>query len=723
MTWISWFLNLIVFLAAFLLFQIELITAKIFLPYYGGSYFVWGACVVFFQAALLMGYCAAHLAIKKLGMEKFRAIYAGAFFIPLLFLPGKNLSAIQLHPQWPVVLDVFYHLLIGVGPCFFLLSTVSVMIQSWLAASDLSRREKPYALYAWSNLGSFAGLLTYPLYFEIYFDVTQQLFFWRMGYLCLVAVLAVLFFSVRVRNSREDQEQNYAPISRTRTARWFLLSAAGVMMFLSVTNIVTNEIAPIPLLWIVPLAIYLLAFVLNFRDNPWCPGWIKNKIGGILSIGIALYLSMSLGLLIFFTVWAFFIYWGFLFLICMYCQHALYVSRPEEKGALTYFYVVIALGSFVGGILVSWVIPVVSTTFVEFLAGLLVLNVALLVEKKPSAEKDMNWRLLVVIWILLFQNYRVLEVVATIVVVSIIFAQLTRKPSWVFCCLILMLAFMRQGMFEKSRFIYKARNYYGILKVAQDQRMRLFIHGNTTHGAQYLAKEDQSEPLLYFHPTTPIGEVLQSPQIRSQRTGVIGLGVGTLAAYSRPGDQYDFFELDPDVYQVAQKYFTYLKDAKGKINHYFGDGRLALDQIAEKTYDILIIDAFGSDTIPIHLLTREAIEKYRRYIKDDGIVIFHFTNRCLRLDRVLSSNAVDLGAFGVYKENRSNSEKMVQTSFWFAMTWDVERDRILREDLWWQGIDPMQAKNIRPWTDAYSNIFPSLRMVNPWQTLRRYHSP
>ncbi len=705
-------LNLIVFLSAFLLFQIELIVAKIFLPPFGGSYFVWGACVVFFQAALLAGYLFSHFILERVGIRRYRYVYSILFFLPLLGFPGHALASVVVHRNFPPVLDIFLHLLLSIGPVFFILSTVSVTLQNWVAASRLPQREQPYFLYAWSNIGSLGALLTYPFFFESHFDLTQQIQLWRWGYFLLIALVGGLVVGLPLMSAQKQAATESRPdIASALILRWLLLSAAGVVMFLGVTNVITNEIAPVPLLWIVPLSIYLSTFILNFQEPALCPAWIKDQIWLWVGLGILLHILMDMGALAFLGVWGFLIYCGLLFLVCMYCQHELYESRPQGRRGLTFFYAMISLGSFLGGVFVSWVVPLLSSTLVEFLLALCILSAALVVDKRLADDRDFYLRLLAVMWVMATQNYRGALVLVTVSVLYVIWRQFSEKPQPTYYLLLLVLylgPWIQEHLMQRS-LIYRHRNYYGIMKVVEDHRARYFVHGQTVHGAQYLDPSRRQEPLTYFHYSTPIGRIMQSDRFPFQHVGIIGLGAGALSAYAKEGTTFDFLELDPDVYKTAQKYFTYLRDSRGKIEYYWGDARLTLDQIPSKKYDIFIVDAFGSDAVPVHLLTTEAIKKYRQYIKEDGLLLFHFTNRYLRLEPVLARNALEEKAFVAFQENPTDESKIVMESSWFAMTWDARKYHLLIDDFHWQNVDAGQVKDIRPWTDQYSNIPPYIK--------------
>jgi len=390
----------IVFVCAFLLFQIELIIAKLFLPSYGGSYLVWGSCVVFFQAVLLSGYVYAHIVINKFGVYQYRKLHLVFILLPLIFFPGHAINLGLPQSGIPLSLDVFRLLLLTIGPVFFVLSTISIIGQSWLSGSQLPQRSNPYALYAVSNLGAFAALISYPFLFELVFSLDQQILMWRITYLAVVILQFIAVRTIEVNPQSKKIKETVDDLTTKQVCSWFLFGAAGTIMFLSVNNIITAEIDPLPLLWVVTLGIYLLAFVFNFKHKPWCPQWIVNKIHVILALSIVLYFLLRRGTLpISVSLNAFCVV---LFVLCMYCQNRLYNSRPKNDAHLTKFYVVISLGSFVGGLIVSWIIPLVSTWFIEYLFGICVIAWAIVLGGKQVKVKFSEYIFVILCLLALF---------------------------------------------------------------------------------------------------------------------------------------------------------------------------------------------------------------------------------------------------------------------------------------------------------------------------------
>ncbi len=704
--------NLIIFLSAFLLFQLELIIAKIFLPNFGGSYLVWGSCVLFFQAALLFGYVYSHLVIKQFGIIRYRLYHLFLVLFPLLFFPGRSIIIGRPHSGGMLSMSVFWQLLITIGPVFFVLSTASIVLQSWLSSSRLPQKTNPYALYGVSNLGSFGALLTYPFLFEVNFTIDQQLLFWRMIYFFIIVLYALSLRLVKVDYEEVRMQAAPSKIKTNDYLYWMVLSSAGVVLFLSVNNIITMELLPIPLLWIVPLSIYLLTFVFNFKQKTWCPAWIVNKINLILGLSFVLYFLMlrrdfpiSYMLLLFCLD---------LFFLCMYCQNRLFKSKPEDHLNLTKFYVAISFGGFIGGFVSSWIMPVVSTTFLEFFLGLVLLALAILLKAKKEKVSTYNWILVALLPVVLFyspsliKDHLILGIFFLCLVFLILFSKLFKCKLVFFVSLMLILfitPFVESKWTDKE-YIFRKRNYYGVLQVYDLTGARFFSHGTTAHGAQLHREEAKQEPLLYFSRTSPIGTLLENDVFQFDRIGVLGLGIGTLASYLNGDQTIDFFELDPDVLDVAHNYFTYIDKNNKNINVILGDGRQSIQRSPDKHYDLIVMDAFNGDYIPTHLITVEAIQQARNKIKADGILLFHISNRYLSMGQVVSRTGHAVSAKVCLK--LGDKDNLSTSSTWLAMTWDDDVYQKLITEAKWIAIKEEMVSSWRPWTDGYSSIIPIL---------------
>lgn len=664
-----WLLASITFFSAFLLFQIELIIAKMFLPAYGGSYLVWGACVVFFQAALLGGYVFAHFLIQRFQLQRYLKIHLALLLLPFLVFPGRPVEIAAQATGIPLVMDVFLRLLTTIGPVFFALSTASLVTQSWLHASRISQRAYPYILYAISNVGSFLALWSYPFIFEYFLTSTEQMNIWRGLYVALVIMnlAALKFVPVGAQPQAATPAEN-APGGQTRVTRgvmirWLVLSAGSVMLFLSVTNLITYEVAPIPLLWIMPLSIYLLSFVLNFKAVPWFPSWLRILVPLAFLTAVLFQAKTFLP-----AAWAIIFYNFSLFVLCMYAQNELIRTRPSTS-QLTLFYVIISFGGFVGGFLTSWVIPLISTTTIELLVAL-----ALIMVTYPN--KIMRMIFMIILALTPVLNY----------------------------------------MYKPHKSLHVKRNYYGIYDIYDKDNVRSFLHGTTLHGLEW-TDHRRFIPLGYYSPNTPLNDVFSRDYFSARRVGAVGLGAGTMAMFSKPDMSMDFYELDPDVLEIAKDYFWYLSLSPGPVRVAVGDARISLAAAPEVVYDVLVIDAFGGDSIPFHLINKDVISLYRQRMDPRGGLLFHISNRYFSLEPVLANIAAATGANAALKEAKQDG--LTLQTFWVVLTWDRERfDRMVKEG--WQPLKPEDFKPMRTWADNYSTVLPILRLKDMWDALVYY---
>jgi spermidine synthase len=743
-------LKAITFLSAFLLFQIELVIAKLFLPHYGGSYLVWGACIVFFQAVLLAGYVFAHALLRRLGIFVYLKLHLWLLLVPLLFFPLRGLHLSFNSYSLPLVLDIFWRLTVTIGPVFFVLSTMSLVTQSWLSASHLKEAHNPYALYAVSNFGSLAGLLTYPFIFELYFSNTEQLQIWRILYLILIAGNLLAWRMIKGVSSgpgsawcsrapigvwqpyqrpeswfpltddlgtgRALVKHQSSPPDDTPLIRWFFLGAAGVVMFLSVTNIITYEVAPVPLLWVIPLGIYLLAFILNFKRNAWCPSWIVRYIGPIIGLAAMMYflpLKHFLPVIVVIATLC-----TLLFFICMYTQHQLIQSKPLLSESLTLFYVMISLGGFLGGILTSWIIPLISNSLIEYLVGLLMVDLAVPLSSRRQSPSGVMLSAAVLVaagafllWPAFVKEYHLWSFVLLWGVVWFSFLILSWDKKFFITCLagIILATPALESIWQNARFIVKKRNYYGIYEVYDNKAVvRVLVHGTTLHGIEFIDPDKRRIPMGYYSPVSGIGSLLIADIFQAKRVGVVGLGAGTLSLYAKPACPVDYYELDADVQKLASKYFWYMSESPGEVNVILGDARLSLEKATDAAYDLLVIDAFSGDFIPTHLVNKDVLKEYRRKLAGRGAVVFHITNRYLNLEPVLAKIASDSSAYAAVKDVGDQGVNM--RSIWCILTWDQDRFIKLITQENWHPLDIEPKIQGRIWSDDYSTILPIINL-------------
>jgi spermidine synthase len=594
-----------------------------------------------------------------------------------------------------------------IGPVFFVLSTTSIVFQIWLASSELPQKINPYRLYAVSNLGSFVGLLSYPFLFEAFLNLDEQLDIWRLLYFILVVLHYFALRALKVNAKEEINLDAGETISLRKKIVWFLLGTSSVCLFLAVTNIITYEIAPMPLLWILPLGIYLLSFALIFKNKPFCPAWIKDKFYIVLCYSIILFFFTQKNFIPF--VLTLLCHLVLLFALCMFCQNELNQRKPLTSRNLTIFFVIIATGGCVGSFLVSWIVPLFSTIPIEYLIGLFVISLALALDTKETKMDGYGIRLthylvvLIILWPRVFKSYNIFGIIMLCMAIQAIFKVLRSRTVLLSCGLaaILLISPFTENRWANRDYVYKHRNYYGIYEIYDENHVRFLLNGNTLHGAQYLNRAKRKRPLMYYHYSTPVGKVITSHFFKFERIGLIGLGAGTLAAYGKKDQLMNFYELDPDVFYIATKYFTYYNDSLSKLNCIIGDARISLNK-SKKPYGLLAVDAFSGDSVPVHLLTVEAISEYLTHLTKNGIILFHTSNRYLNLDPILFRNAKFLGLYVCFGSNKGVDEEMSYSSQWVAMTPDLETFKKLRQLKFKPSIN--FKRKIPVWTDKYSNL-------------------
>lgn len=732
-----WIFQAASFLSAFLLFQVQPLTGKALLPGFGGSYLVWGASMIFYQAVLLAGYAYAHGIQRRLGVRA----YARFHWIPLLAALGFARAGFDLFgrtgPDLPLVFSVLWLLACSVGVPVFVLSTTSLILQRWLSLSPLEERSNPYLLYAASNAGSLLGLLSYPLMVEPLMDFKAQLWAWWGGYAILVCLHVYCFpRGTWADAAAEPGEETATRPSAGQRASWFLLGMAASAMLLAVTNVLTLDVASVPFLWVLPLSVYLLSFVVTFKRNPWFPRWARDFLAWAILVGFLLdlmaHIRLSVPLLP-----ALALHLLVLFAVCWNCHGELYRSRPGGAKHLTSFYLVLAAGGLAGSVWVGWVMPKISTSLAEYTLGLLLALLALAFRERfrpdPRGEESGTSR--VRSWQTVF--YAGVALLALIVLPFLLAERLTTIQggnSLLLLAMALPLALAFRGtagnlkaflavvtaavvglawtedLTSGETGVKRIRNYYGIYRIYDKDGIRYLKHGTTQHGNQRLTGPDRDVPRSYFHPTTPAAGVLCSTNMSFEKIGMIGLGTGALAVYTRPGQSFAILELDPDNLRIAEEEFSYLRAARQKgatpIVFKVGDGRLSIRGMAPGALDLLILDAFNSGSIPIHLLTVEALGDYFRVLGDRGLLLIHVSNRILDLPPVIYSNAAGLGLAACEKTNAGHVHPDADTSHWMALSRDPGQIRILTDSLGWRA---REMKSLpRPWTDRYSNLLTAL---------------
>ncbi|MDZ4818611.1 MAG: fused MFS/spermidine synthase [Planctomycetota bacterium] len=621
---------LTVLISAFLLFQVQPILSKFILPWFGGVPAVWSACVLFFQSVLFLGYAYAHLLQQKLSPRLQALLHLTMIVIAVACLPIEP-DETWTTGDWASGADVpaFQILLllgVAVGVPYFVLSSTGPLISAWYSRSFPDR--SPYRLYALSNFGSLAALLSYPFLVEPNWDLVTQSNSWGWGFglfavLCAASTLAALFTSqpaVRSERDRLEEHGGSQLLSRRTRLLWIALPAMASFMLLATTNFVCQDVAAIPFLWVVPLSLYLLSFIICFDR----PDWYRRKLFAGLFLGtIALamfYLPLVRRLdLPQHYIHELVVYFAAMFCFCMVCHGELAHIRPEPRG-LTGYYLSISAGGALGGLFVSLVAPLIFPMYLEWILGLLVAcGLCLRLVLGPT-----------------------------------VFAELRKSLRYILpataVAILVVLAMAGKVLFENRQFVAQRRNFYGVvsvwdvdLKTPQYAR-RVLGHGRIIHGSQFLDPAKKMEPRSYFGAGSGIAQVLAFYKERGPvRVAVAGLGIGTLAAYARPGDVFRFYELNPQVVELAERHFSFLADSQGTVQHVLGDARLALKNDKVEPFDVIVLDAFSGDSVPTHLLTMEAFDIYRQRLKPGGAICVNISNEYLDLSGVVRRLATEQG--------------------------------------------------------------------------------
>ena len=703
------------FIGAFLLFLIQPMVGKAILPSFGGSFMTWTIALAFFQGALLIGYLTIHKTFGK-KVEKNRIYAFLCFLIISTFFSKIDLASLSsVSTSYGFVFRELWLLLRYIGIPFIALSTCSLFIQRWWQVDSRNLGKEPYFLYGASNLGSFLGLLSYPFIFEPRLPLETLWQYWHYGYMLWVFCV---FLTVPRKIVKEitleptEEEQTVRPIS------WLIPAAAGTALLAAVTNVITLDIAAFPFLWVLPLAIYLLTWVKVFSKNPPNLSWWSDHAVNFLTfsffIALLIQYEFSFDATLKTILLLISLYTG-----CMLCQSVLLARRPFSANKLTSFYFYISLGGVLGTALVAFVIPMMFSVLAEF--SLAVFLVAWAVSPTPPWKPDKSDTFLII---------RIIGIIIIVFVLPLVSLRIIRDlPALIFTtsagCAVYIFSVLRQthkhgrnyatialfialSLVLSDQFssegtkIFALRNFYGIYQVFDLKNIRYLQMGTTYHGHEMLKGPFKGQPLFYYHKQTPIGQFMNDDHGGSQKVAILGLGAGVLAAFGKEGQNYDFFELDPDNIQIAQKYFSYLNNSKAKISTIPGDGRLSLRKVASNTYDLIVLDAFSSDSVPIHLLTVDAIAEYMKPLKDNGILLFHVSNRHLNLTPMFIAAANDLGLDIRMAQNKLSEHPYIYPTRWIAIGNKSGIERHLSNAPNWKY--PEGFKTVKAWTDNHSSF-------------------
>jgi SAM-dependent methyltransferase len=697
---------------------------KMMLPLLGGAASVWIACVLFFQLMLLLGYGYAHTLERYASVRTQILVHAALMFAAAVFLPIHFASRPESFGTDHPVAWLLGVLLRSVGLPFCIVSTTAPLLQNWLSKTSIASGRDPYFLYAVSNAGSLLALLAYPLAIEPKWGVHLQSAGWAVGYgllLLLVAGAARIVWpspgTVGAVSHRPVRSQT-APTTGTRL---FWLAAAFVPsgLMLAVTNHMLLNLASVPFLWVMPLAIYLLTFMIAFARR------LRISLR-ILSATVPIVLLVFVPLVAVArpvgsgTLWYVLgSHMLVLFAGALLCHTALASRRPDTS-QLTEFYFWVALGGALGGIFVAAIAPYAFSTVIEY--PLLVAMIALFRETRETEHRIQlsDWvypaimgLLIAGTWYLFkWASVDVSEDVKTTLsfdAVLILIAYLGRKRRLRFALTVaVMLVGYRlalPGFLDDYEVLHIYRDFFGIKKVVfeVDSNMRKLLHGDTLHGVESMDPVLNGQPLSYYHETGPVGDIMKLISVRpNQHVGVVGLGTGSMAGWTRPNRHITFFDVDKQVYDIAHGFFTYLRRCADACDVVIGDGRLSIGKAPDKEFDVLMLDAFNSDSIPAHLVSREAVQIYLKKLKPDGLILFHVSNRYMDVESLVSAVALDAGLKGLVRYDDDEEATGKASSDYVVVARHEEDFKELNEDENWSEVE--KHPGIEAWTDDYSNM-------------------
>ncbi len=717
---------------SFLLFLVQPMVARMALPRLGGTPAVWNSAMLVYQALLLAGYAYAHR-LARYPLKRQAQIHIALLTAAAVTLP---VGLVALRPPAPGEEALWAPLLLAlsIGPVFFLVSAQAPLMQRWYAAHPAARA--PWALYAASNVGSFAGLLSYPLLAEPLLALHAQSWAWSAGYGVLIVLVAVCAWARRGIDGREAEQEIREPIPRRRIVLWLALAAVPSGLMLATTTHLTTDIFAMPLLWVIPLGLYLLSFVIAFADDRRWARWFTNAapIVVLFAGGLAMSSRGNQGLsLVFATVLL-------LFLVCVALHSRLYETRPSPA-RLTQFYLVMSAGGALGGAFTALVAPLVfdwvwENPLLVFAAAALLPRVAALDWRTRGGVEPGLARILVAT-VLIFVTFCAIQIHGvfaedgsagerfawTLAAALTGLALYPWRPAFLTALLALMIA---QGGFETidaSRQHLRTRSYFGVYTVRDYPKahLRTLAHGTTLHGQQLTDPKLRDVPISYYGPGSGVGLILDNaPEIfgRGARIGVTGLGGGTLACFARPDQHWAFFEIDPAVVRYSRNgTFTFIQDCAPHARIFIGDGRLEIANFAPASFDLLILDAFSSDAIPLHLLTDDAFQTYFDKLAPGGLLLVHISNRYLDLEPVLAAEARKRGLASAIRDDEPGEGMFVPSSF-VVLARDPARIEAVKRASAPQQWTALKGEAPRAWTDDHSSILPYIRWSNLLRKVR-----
>ena len=713
-----------VFTSAFLLFLVQPMFGKMVLPLLGGSPAVWNTCMLFFQAALLGGYLYAHLGATRLSVRGQAALHLGLLAAAALVLPiGVGAAA----PEGGAAPIPWLLLLMAttVGLPFFVLSGTGPMLQRWFAGTGHPAAANPYWLYAASNLGSMLGLLGYPFLVEPRLRLAEQSGGWTIGYallgLLIAGCAAAVWRAPATRSADAEAEGTAARVTPRERATWTAFAFIPSSLLLGVTSYVSTDLTPAPLLWVIPLALYLLSFTLVFAPRTLVPHRVMVAVQpSLLAIAAVLLLHGFVSE----PVVGLPLHYAALFATAMVCHGELARRRPAVRH-LTEFYLWISVGGVLGGIFNVLVAPVVFPRVWEYP---IVLALACLARPWPAKWRDVGSEAGTALAAVAFAGVLVavarpdflgiptaLAVVGIGVVVNLIAIVLGSSPLWLTLCLGLLLLVRTAETVRNEDALLAERSFFGHYRVYVSgvrDRYNVLTHGSTLHGAQSLDPLRRNDPSTYYLRSGPLGWIFNGTPLlaENRRVAVVGLGTGTASAYAAEGEQWTFYEIDPGIERIARdrRYFTYLSDSPARIRVVLGDARLSMARERGPGYHMILLDAFSSDAIPTHLLTREALDVYLDRLAPGGLLAVHISNRYFDLEPVVAAMAKERGLAARVGSGPANRNGRYENyAIWMILARSESDLGALATDPRW--LAAHASPDVRPWTDDYSSLLTVFR--------------
>lgn len=704
-----------VFTSAALIFSVQPMMAKLLLPLLGGTQAVWNVSLAFFQAALLLGYGYAHL-LQKLTFRRQLAMHLIALAVAAIVLPLR-ITSLMGEPRTDMpALWLLGALALSVGLPFAVLSATAPLIQAWRARA-VNDGSEPYALYAASNLGSLIALLAYPVLIEPVLTVGVQRYAWTGGY-ALFFVLIVLL-ALRLGRAPDvafsEADEDAPPVTWRQRLIWLGLSALPSSLLLGTTAYLSADVASAPFLWVGPLALYLVSFIIAFQTRPWIsPHWALVLQAALLPCALLLTPFPTHAAILQGAV-----HLSAFFITALVCHQALVARRPAA-GRLTEFYLWLSVGGVIGGSFNAFLAPVIFPRVIEYPLVLLLAAAA-----RPWRQPRLNnyqWAVFVTgvfaafVAVVLAEPRGVKTEAAVSLVFVVVACAIMRRHAVVYAILLVLLLVGAQSAGQRAEVEKTWRSFFGVARVSSINvkglggEVRMLTHGTTLHGAQAQNPAFRCQPLLYYARNTPIAQVFgtKGAQPRPMNVGVLGLGTGAIAAYSQADDRMVFFEIDPLMIRLSDdpQGFTYVHEcARGEVEFKLGDGRLTVAKEPDASFDILLMDAFSSDAVPAHLLTVEAIRLYLSKLKPDGVMMLHLSNRNLELDGPAQAAVAAAGgsALRQYYTPDPSSPPLAETAEDVLIVGrSPEALKPFRDDPRWTW---PQAEKVRPWTDDYTDLF------------------